>query len=58
MNGAGMPTYEYRCNDCGHEFERVEHLSEHQAKHECPKCGSQNTEPVMAEFFAKTSRKS
>ncbi|MGP1675766.1 MAG: FmdB family zinc ribbon protein [Burkholderiales bacterium] len=53
-----MPTYEYRCNDCGHEFERVEHLSEHEAKHECPACGSRNTEPVMAEFFPKTSRKS
>jgi len=34
-----MPTYEYRCKDCGHEFERVEHLSEHEAKHECPKMG-------------------
>jgi putative FmdB family regulatory protein len=53
-----MPTYDYRCKDCGHEFERVEHLTEHQAAHRCPKCGSEHVEPVMAEFFAKTSRKS
>jgi len=53
-----MPTYEYRCKDCGHEFERVEHLNEHQANHPCPSCGSRNTEPLLAEFFAKTSRKS
>ena len=53
-----MPTYEYRCNDCGHEFERVEHLRELEAKHDCPKGSSQDIEPVMAEFFAKTSRKS
>jgi len=53
-----MPTYEYRCKDCAHEFERVEHLSEHEGAHRCPKCGSENVEPVVAEFYAKTSRKS
>ena len=53
-----MPLYPIRCGKCGHEFERVEHLREHEGKHECPKCRSKNTEPVMAEFFAKTSKKS
>ncbi len=53
-----MPIYEYRCTDCGHEFERVEHLSEHEGKHKCPQCGSEKTEPLLAEFFAQTSRKS
>lgn len=54
----GMPTYEYRCRDCGHEFEQVERVSEHQAPHKCPKCGSGNVETVPAAFYAKTSRKS
>jgi len=53
-----MPTYEYRCKDCGHEFEQVERVSEHAAAHKCPKCGSGNVEPVPAPFYAKTSRKS
>jgi putative FmdB family regulatory protein len=53
-----MPTYEYRCGDCGHEFELVERVSEHLAPHKCPKCGSEKVEPVPTPFFAKTSRKS
>ncbi len=32
-----MPTYEYRCRDCGHEFEAVQSFSD-DALTECPKC--------------------
>jgi putative FmdB family regulatory protein len=54
-----MPTYQYRCVECGETFERVEHISEHgQSQPRCPKCESQKTEPQPAAFFAKTSRKS
>lgn len=53
-----MPTYDYRCKNCGHTFELVERLSEHQAAHKCPKCGSTEVEHVMTPFYAKTSRKS
>ncbi len=53
-----MPTYEYACAACGHQFELVEHVSEHMAAHKCPKCGSEKVEPRVAQFFAKTSRKS
>lgn len=35
-----MPTYEYRCLSCGHEFELFRKMSE-QAHAECPECGSQ-----------------
>lgn len=33
-----MPTYEYVCNACGHEFEEFQSMS---AKHlkKCPECG-------------------
>ena len=53
-----MPTYEYLCKKCNRKFELVERVSQHAAAHKCPKCGSRRVEPRMAEFFAKTSRKS
>jgi predicted RNA-binding Zn-ribbon protein involved in translation (DUF1610 family) len=40
------------------QFELVERLSEHQAVHKCPECGSDKVEHVMTQFYAKTSRKS
>lgn len=33
-----MPTYPYRCRDCGHEFEEFQSMSE-DALTECPECG-------------------
>jgi putative FmdB family regulatory protein len=54
-----MPTYEYRCADCGHTFERVQSFAEHdRSRPACPKCQSKHVEQVPAAFFAKTSHKS
>jgi putative FmdB family regulatory protein len=54
-----MPTYEYRCRDCHHVFDRVEPLAEHGEKRpNCPKCKSKDVEQVFTPFFAKTSHKS
>ena len=33
-----MPTYEYRCKDCGHEFEAVQSFTD-DAISVCPECG-------------------
>lgn len=33
-----MPTYQYRCEDCGITFERFQHFSE-QPLTTCPECG-------------------
>lgn len=33
-----MPTYEYRCEKCGHEFERMESISAKPSR-KCVKCG-------------------
>lgn len=53
-----MPTYEYRCKDCGHVFDEVQHMAEHAAAQPvCPKCQSKQVEPVLATFYAKTERK-
>ena len=36
-----MPTYEYRCNACGHEFEQFQSITADPIK-VCPKCGKKN----------------
>lgn len=33
-----MPTYDYRCSSCGHEFEKFQPISAAALK-KCPKCG-------------------
>ncbi len=33
-----MPTYEYKCNDCGHKFELFQTMSAEPIM-VCPKCG-------------------
>lgn len=54
-----MPIYQYRCQKCRNVFERQEHIAEHEKSHPlCPKCRSEAVEPVLAAFFAKTSKKS
>ena len=36
-----MPTYEYVCDACGHEFERFQSITAHPAR-TCPKCGKRS----------------
>jgi len=33
-----MPTYEYECKDCGHDFEAFQNMSDEPLS-VCPKCG-------------------
>ncbi|MGB5812923.1 MAG: zinc ribbon domain-containing protein [Polyangiales bacterium] len=33
-----MPTYDYACDNCGHEFERQQRITEDPIK-KCPECG-------------------
>ena len=33
-----MPTYEYKCKDCGHKFEQFQNMSDKPLK-KCPECG-------------------
>lgn len=54
-----MPTYRYRCEDCGETFERTETIAEHQAaKPNCPKCDGQKVVQVPTPFTAVTGKKS
>jgi putative FmdB family regulatory protein len=53
-----MPTYEYRCRECGHHFVEMLTISDHEKhKPRCPKCQSAKVEQLLSRFFAKTSRK-
>ena len=54
-----MPTYEYRCRECGDRFEEHQTVAEHEAaKPTCPKCQSGNVEKAVSAFYAQTSKKS
>ncbi len=46
-----MPLYEYRCEDCNHEFELRQKFSDEPAK-ECPECGGQITKLISNSAFS------
>ena len=54
-----MPTYEYRCQQCGRRFEKVMSFTEHgkRPKHPCPRCGSRKVQQVPSGFQAVTGKK-
>lgn len=52
-----MPTYEYICNACGHEFEKFQSITAAPVK-ECPECGKKKASrkiSVGAGFIFKGS---
>jgi len=54
-----MPTYEFRCKECGTVFELREHIAEHETSHPpCPNCKSEEVEHVLTDFYAMTPKKS
>ncbi|MFQ5847743.1 MAG: zinc ribbon domain-containing protein [Candidatus Methylomirabilales bacterium] len=54
-----MPFYEFHCKKCNKAFGMTLSIKEREAgKIACPKCGSKKPEPLLAPFFAKTSKKS
>lgn len=54
-----MPTYEFECKKCGHEFTLEMAMHEHEKKKvRCPKCKSEEVKHVIASVFVTTSHKS
>ncbi len=47
-----MPMYEYRCSNCGEEFELLRSMSERDEPSECPKCGSRAKHPRRSSVVA------
>ena len=42
-----MPIYEYACQDCGHEFEAMQRMSDDPLK-ECPKCNKETLKKLVS----------
>ncbi len=58
MELSNMPTYEYKCSDCGQQFEKILSISDHdKSKPQCPECKSKKVEQVISGFFASTDSK-
>jgi len=54
-----MPTYEYKCLDCGKESVLNLSLSEHdRGTITCPSCKGTRMQQLISAISAKTSRKS
>ncbi len=50
-----MPIYEFRCQSCGREFEKLVFGSDQQV--ECESCGSRQVEKLMSACAAKVGYK-
>ena len=54
-----MPIYEFKCQKCGHRFNSVESIAEHDKhKEKCPQCASAEVESLISAVTVKTSKKS
>jgi putative FmdB family regulatory protein len=54
-----VPIYEFNCKECGHHFDLIESVSDHeQHKERCPKCNSKKLERVYSTVSVHTSKKS
>lgn len=42
-----MPIYEYQCQDCGHQLEKLQKISD-PALTECPNCNSQGLKKLVS----------
>ncbi|MDZ7778373.1 MAG: zinc ribbon domain-containing protein [Gemmatimonadota bacterium] len=52
-----MPMYDYRCEDCGHEFEIDEPMAKHdETRQKCSECGSENVSRVFQAFVQTSSK--
>ncbi|MBK9229120.1 MAG: zinc ribbon domain-containing protein [Ignavibacteria bacterium] len=41
-----MPTYEYKCNNCGHTFDVLQSMKEEKLK-KCPECGEDTLQRLI-----------
>ncbi|MCX7817210.1 MAG: zinc ribbon domain-containing protein [Syntrophales bacterium] len=45
-----MPIYEFRCPDCGTEFEKIVFTSDCAIRIACPNCDSERVQKLMSVF--------
>ena len=49
-----MPLYEYSCNKCGKQFEKLVSMSNRDKPQKCPSCDSEDTQKLMSTFATKS----
>jgi len=42
-----MPIYEYKCQSCGHELEKLQRMNDERLK-DCPKCGKAELQRLVS----------
>jgi putative FmdB family regulatory protein len=47
-----MPIYEYRCEDCGTQFEKLVRRMSETPDAECPSCGTKHVKQELSVFAA------
>jgi len=47
-----MPIYEYKCDACGHVFQRLQSIGAVTQEMSCPSCGKTETERLVSGFAA------
>jgi putative FmdB family regulatory protein len=57
VKGGAMPTYEYRCENCGERFEIACHMDERETLAVCPHCKSKDVTPVITSFTCEAPKK-
>jgi len=50
-----VPIYEFKCNECGHEFEIIMRASASKEEVECPKCHAKNPDRLVSAFSSVAS---
>jgi len=50
-----MPIYEFKCKECGNEFEYLCFSSNDEKEAKCPKCGAHKTERLLSCFSSVSS---
>jgi len=50
-----MPIFEYLCDDCGNQFEKLVRRSEEADRTECPSCGRDHVTTRISSFAARTN---
>ena len=53
-----MPLYEYKCKDCGHQFDALRSMKDADKTIQCRSCHSEHTNRAMSVFFASSEGRS
>ncbi|MGQ9568352.1 MAG: FmdB family zinc ribbon protein [Anaerolineae bacterium] len=49
-----MPIYEYRCDQCGAEFQELRPMTQADAPVRCPRCGGDKAHRLLSLFAARS----